>query len=175
MTHGDEKGVLLTHDSTTLKVTDLWEPFSKCQKLVEKPKLFFIEACKGGKIETGVVVREQKKEDEPMTSSDNDKRNCTIIPTFPHLLVHYSSLEGFSTYSSTCNGSWFIQSLCEKLKHYLITNQQEINLMEILIAVNRQVAIKFKTHVDNKHFPNAKQQPHIVDTFLKLMIFNRKI
>lgn len=51
ITHGKDAGIYGTDYRETLPLSDILSEFSldKCTKLAHKPKLFFIEACRGGK------------------------------------------------------------------------------------------------------------------------------
>ena len=50
LTHGSDDGILLGKDSSTTTVKDLAKIFNskQCEDLKGKPKMFFIQACRGG-------------------------------------------------------------------------------------------------------------------------------
>ena len=53
--HGSRDGVILGTDDDTVNIRDLTLPLrsSKCPSLAGKPKLFFIDACRGDKTQDG--------------------------------------------------------------------------------------------------------------------------
>ncbi len=55
--HGDENGYLHSIDGNGLAIHDLVGTLTDVQTLVGKPKAFFVNACRGGKLSffTGVV------------------------------------------------------------------------------------------------------------------------
>ena len=52
--HGKKEGIVGV-DGCTVDISDLTSPFraSKCKSLAGKPKLFFVDACRGGQIQQG--------------------------------------------------------------------------------------------------------------------------
>uniref|UniRef100_A0A182NW71 Caspase family p20 domain-containing protein n=1 Tax=Anopheles dirus TaxID=7168 RepID=A0A182NW71_9DIPT len=108
MTHGDED-VLYAYDRP-YSVDRLWEHFmgNACPTLLGKPKLFFIQACRGRAFDKGVKLG----------CSDLDS-DCHVfephkytIPTTADLLVMYSSYKGHVSWRNPRGGSWFIPALC---------------------------------------------------------------
>ncbi|CAO1419814.1 unnamed protein product [Diamesa tonsa] len=115
MSHGMEDGRILAADNE-YNVQELWENFigNNCESLIGKPKLFFIQACRGSMVDPDPIF---------------------VIPNLADLLVMYSTAEDHYSFRNTTQGSWFIQALCEELK----TNPNK-DLMWILTGVNRRVA-----------------------------------
>ena len=52
--HGTREGIVGTDDEV-VNIRDLTSPLcaSKCESLAGKPKLFFVDACRGTRIQTG--------------------------------------------------------------------------------------------------------------------------
>ncbi|XP_075300890.1 caspase-3 isoform X2 [Opisthocomus hoazin] len=69
--HGEE-GVVLGCDSEPVKLTWIFQILSseKCPALTKIPKIFFIQACRGGELDCGVVVECDGEEPEPDCFSD---------------------------------------------------------------------------------------------------------
>jgi len=95
LSHG-ELGLLYAHD-TAYKADSLWYHFTpdKCPTLAGKPKLFFIQACQGDKLDAGVTLKER-------TETDGLPSATFRIPTQADFLIAYSTVPGiiiFSCYS----------------------------------------------------------------------------
>lgn len=183
MTHGEKNGILFTYD-TSIYVDDLWRQFmgSECPTLVGKPKLFFIQACKGTMLDPGSLLQTQK----PRTTRDGHMSALAsrsnpinpspyVIPSCADILIYFCTAEGYYSYRNTATGSWFIQTLCNKFSHYLSGSTEEVDLMRILTAVNRHVAFDRQALCPGQMTDACKQMPTITSMLTKMLIFNRKI
>lgn len=161
MTHG-ENGLLAPRDSSILyKVDLLWQPFTadKCPTLAGKPKLFFIQACRGNELDAGVKVRDRRTE--------HDSSSSFKIPTHADFLIAYSSVQGFYSFRNKDTGSWFIQSLCEEL------NASD-NLLQILTRTTRRVT-QMESESDKIQYDRQKQVPSITSMLTRDLYFRRKV
>lgn len=113
LTHGGENGRVYASDKA-FHVNELWENFieDKCPELIGKPKLFFVQACKGSMVDPGVYY---KKIDDPLTAAkskgltDEEMAKNYVIPSLADLLIMYSTADGFCSFRDEKDGSWFIQ------------------------------------------------------------------
>jgi caspase 7 len=174
MTHGKRDGKIFAADGEFM-VQDLWENFigDKCPSLIGKPKLFFVQACRGSMTDPGVLYKPKPKTrlcqsdavDAKAVNVDN-----FVIPTLADLLVMYSTAEGFYSFRNPIDGSWFIQALCEEFRE----NSHE-DLLLILTGVNRRVAYAKQSNVPHDDdFDAMKQMPNIVSMLTKTMYFRKK-
>lgn len=113
LSHGDESGVV-GYDEQRCPVDDITSPFNgvNCPSLVGKPKVFFIQACRGHGIQSKVMVA------DCIGGSHMQKpgRVSYSIPKDSDFLIAKSTVEGYVSIRDEIRGSWFIQSLCENLK-----------------------------------------------------------
>lgn len=175
MTHGKRDGKVSAADGDYM-VQDLWEFFigNNCESLIGKPKMFFIQACRGNMTDPGILLKPKPKM-RLMTVSDSVDAHSFeeepfVLPTLADLLVMYSTAEGYYSFRNPADGSWFIQALCNELKE----NGHE-ELMTILTGVNRRVAFAKQSHVPgNAEFDAMKQMPNIVSMLTKSMYFLKK-
>ncbi|XP_018567637.1 caspase-1 [Anoplophora glabripennis] len=130
MSHG-ELDKFYTKDET-FPVRSLWEPFFKVPSLAGKPKMFFIQACRGNKPDPGITVGYDEMD------ARNNGQKLYSIPISADVLVMYSSYEGYYSFRHPQRGSYFIQSLVRQLK-----TAEDRNLLSILTNVNREVAIMY--------------------------------
>uniref|UniRef100_A0A182MR15 Caspase n=1 Tax=Anopheles culicifacies TaxID=139723 RepID=A0A182MR15_9DIPT len=180
MTHG-EHDVLYASDRC-FRVNRLWENFigNACPTLLGKPKLFFIQACRGEYFDRGVPLGQSIKQavrtvaaagarelPQPMVMPGRAKSIQYAIPSMADLLVMYSTYKGHYSWRNPVQGSWFIQALCDALR--LHGNSME--LLQLLTAVSRKVAYDFQSNVPNDELMNSsKQMPCIVSMLTKLYI-----
>lgn len=126
MSHGCTDGVYGT-DVKTISRDDIFGPFSgtSCPSLINKPKVFFIQACRGKEYHLPVETQadsyqevEKDLESEDEASSDADAVQMSTIPSEADFLIVRSTVKGYVSFRETISGSWFIQSLCKQLEMY---------------------------------------------------------
>jgi caspase 7 len=167
LSHGDE-GVIYGRDGT-LKVDDLIAPFKPnalATSLAGKPKIFFIQACRGTKLDGGVEV----PDGESGRGDESDGGILRRIPTEADFLVAYSVVPGYYSWRNSVRGSWFIQALCDVLERYG-GGQNPLDLLSMMTRVCRRVAYEFESNVDNAIMSRKKQIPSIVSTLTKDIYF----
>ncbi|XP_053285001.1 caspase-3 [Pleuronectes platessa] len=157
LSHGDE-GVIHGTDGFE-RLENLTGNFKgdRCKSLVGKPKLFFIQACRGSALDDGAMIE----------SDSVDDQTSEKIPVEADFLYAYSTAPGYYSWRNTSNGSWFIQSLCEMLMHY----KRELELMQIMTRVNRKVALHFESSTNQLESSCKKQIPCIVSMLTKDFYF----
>ncbi|MCJ8749290.1 hypothetical protein PDJAM_G00174580 [Pangasius djambal] len=154
LSHGDEGVFFGTDGAVELKfLTSLFRG-NRCVSLVGKPKLFFIQACRGTDLDPGVEV-------------DSGSDDSMKIPVEADFLYAYSTAPGYYSWRNTQTGSWFMQSLCEMLSKH----GPELELMQILTRVNYKVALDFESASNTPGFHAKKQIPCIVSMLTKEMFF----
>ncbi|KAG7279549.1 hypothetical protein CRUP_034650 [Coryphaenoides rupestris] len=155
LSHGDEGVFFGTNGSIELKsLTSLFRG-DLCRTLVGKPKLFFIQACRGTELDRGIE-----------TDSGPDY-GTTKIPVEADFLYAYSTAPGYYSWRNTSTGSWFMQSLCEMVGKYAT----ELELLHILTRVNHKVAVEFESISNMPGFDAKKQIPCVVSMLTKEMYF----
>ncbi|KAA8589150.1 hypothetical protein FQN60_010495, partial [Etheostoma spectabile] len=156
LSHGDE-GLIYGTDGAE-KLEKLTECFKgdRCRSLVGKPKLFFIQACRGSDLDGGSFFE-----------ADSVDAQTERIPVEADFLYAYSTAPGYYSWRNTTNGSWFMQSLCEMLKRF----SGELELMQIMTRVNRMVALHFESSSNLPGFSGKKQIPCIVSMLTKDFYF----
>ena len=164
MSHGGDNGEIAAADKF-YNVEELWENFlgDNCKSLIGKPKLFFIQACRGKNIDPGVSLKHKFSDELQVDSTET----VNVIPKLADFLVMYATAESHYSFRNNTHGSWFIQALCKELKNGL----QE-NFMDILTRVNKSVAFeKQSNNPNNIELDGAKQMPCIVSMLTKSIFF----
>nr|XP_039266685.1 caspase-3-like [Styela clava] len=155
LTHGESGDMLYASDGK-YSIQELFASLQNCPTLIGKPKLFFVQACRGNRLDRGVNV-----EADALDSStfDSEGSQCAVIPVEADFFIGYSTVEGYYAWRNGENGSWFVQSLCYCLKKFY----KNMELMQIMTRVNRMVAYDFESNVANSPgYHKKKQMPSIV-------------
>nr|AEK20823.1 caspase-3 [Spodoptera exigua] len=155
LTHGDKGGEVHAADRPYL-LTDIMAIFEKQLSLVNKPKLFFVQACRGANMDAGNTVALDSQSDSVLT-----------IPTHADFLVLCSTVEDHLSYRDMY-GSWMIQALC----HVMEEHHEDLDLLHMITLMNRKVAYERSTYTpSNKAMNNKKQMPETRFTLTKLLKF----
>lgn len=111
--HGLSGDRLFDVEGNCVEIRELVRYFNgaNCQQLVGKPKLFFVEMCRGGR-----VVEEEKYASS--TAPSLGKKKKKILPVDQDILMAFSTGYGAESYYDYDKGSWFIQTLTEVLQKY---------------------------------------------------------
>ncbi|XP_046900348.1 caspase-3a isoform X1 [Hypomesus transpacificus] len=156
LSHGDDGVFFGTDASVELKsLTSLFRG-DRCPSLVGKPKLFFIQACRGTDLDGGVD-----------TDGPSDGNTTTRIPVEADFLYAYSTAPGYYSWRNTQTGSWFMQSLCDMISKY----GKELEVLHIMTRVNHKVAVEFESVSNSTGFDAKKQIPCVVSMLTKEMYF----
>ncbi|ALC47264.1 Damm, partial [Drosophila busckii] len=123
LSHG-EMGVISAYDMD-YSLESIWSCFTpnNCPSLANKPKLFFIQACRGSELDSGTELKR--------IETDGDGSIKYKIPTHADFLTAYSTMPGYYSWRNTVKGSWFIQSLCAELEE----NGKQLDLLTLLTFV----------------------------------------
>ena len=151
LSHGSADGILGT-DDIPIQVDYITSLFrgTKCPSLRDKPKLFFIQACRG--IEQDIAAE-----------SDSEPIQCSYpkLPADSDFLVCYASSPGLQSYRSPSHGSWFISSVAEVFRQYAGSE----HVMDMMLRVNKKVASFYSV-------AGQKQMPSEVCMLTKKVFFN---
>ncbi|XP_070158551.1 caspase-1 [Polyergus mexicanus] len=161
LSHG-ELGRIFAYD-TSYKADCLWQHFTadRCPTLAGKPKLFFIQACQGDRLDPGVTLKER-------TETDGLPSATYRIPSQADFMIAYSTIPGYFSWRNTSRGSWFIQALCSELRE----NGTRYDLLTLLTFVSQRVAIDFESNTpDNLTMHQQKQIPCLTSMLTRLVKF----
>ncbi|KAG5267699.1 hypothetical protein AALO_G00224660 [Alosa alosa] len=163
LSHGNATGVQGC-DNAVLPICDILSPFSgiRCPALAGKPKVFFIQACRGSEMQKKVNIQaDSLGEKEVEFESDFSLDSIISIPEFADFLISMSTFEGCFALRNPERGSWFIQSLCDHLTKLC---PQGEDILSILTKVNSDVGAMGTMR--------AKQIPEPRFTLRKKLIFH---
>ncbi|XP_066966001.1 caspase-1-like [Macrobrachium rosenbergii] len=186
MSHGglDEKTnkeFIWTYDSM-VNTSELWKNLTpeKCPSLAGKPKLFFIQACRGEDTDIGVQLRKPKalsvqtdSNDLPSSEDSIDETSSEdyAIPLYADMLMMYASYPGmiaFKSENSGMSGSVFLHFLTRVLD----ADAHNEDLFSMLLRVTRKVAVHFESYMpSSEEHDNNKQIPQMVSTLMRKVKF----
>ncbi|KAM9618155.1 caspase-7 isoform 1-T3 [Trichechus inunguis] len=160
LSHGEENLIYGTDGMTPIK--DLTACFrgDRCKTLLEKPKLFFIQACRGTELDDGIQA-------DSGSVSDTDANPQYKIPVEADFLFAYSTVPGYYSWRNSGRGSWFVQALCSVLNEH----GKHLEIMQILTRVNFMVARDFESQSNVPQFHKKKQIPCVVSMLTKELYF----
>ncbi|XP_061491931.1 caspase-7 isoform X2 [Rhineura floridana] len=163
LSHGEE-GLIYGTDGG-MQIKDLTSLFrgDKCQSLIGKPKMFFIQACRGSEFDDGIQT-------DSGSSYDNlemDANPGYKIPVEADFLYAYSTVPGYYSWRNPGRGSWFVQALCEVLSKH----GKQLEILQILTMVNYKVATNFESQSNDPCFSAKKQVPCVVSMLTKELYF----
>ena len=128
LSHG-EHDIIHGSNSEPVNVNDLTGLMKLSTTLRNKPKLFFIQCCRGEAEEVGF-------------EKDNPGDSHTFRSTIPRdadFFLGYATPLGKAAYRSRKHGSWYISELCKVFTQYGYHN----SLSSMMRRVNRQVSNAF--------------------------------
>ena len=154
MSHGN-MDFFFAADEQKVKFSEVYTLFSK-DIFRAKPKLFFIQACRG-------TMGGRTDCDGP---NDNSQSASTAQadsndPDMSDIVIAYSSFEGYSAHRHLEDGSFFIQSLVSVFREYA----QKEHIVEMLTRVNEEV------HRRVHEYPGITQVPQPEFSLRKKLYF----
>ena len=100
--------------------------------LFGKPKMFFIQACRGDDEDKGIFPNDEIQKD----GKDDSKDSCKSLPSDADFLLAHSTTSGKASYRSQEYGSWYISILCQVFQDHAYT----LDLLSMLTIVNDWVS-----------------------------------
>ncbi|KAK7939269.1 hypothetical protein WMY93_002595 [Mugilogobius chulae] len=136
LSHGLEGGVFgVDGESVTIKELTTFFNGSNCFSLVNKPKIFFIQACQGKQEQQAVTLQT----DGPTPVESDASKFEDSIPCDADFLLGMATVPSFVSYREPTRGTWFIQALCRNLIQMV---PSKLDLVSILTKVNNDVSQK---------------------------------
>lgn len=159
MSHGGED-YIRGSDWVSLSLEDVYQAFSNdnCRPLMGKPKLFFVQACRGTLPDNGFYWYDnsdaaQKPAERPLIAS---------APLCSDMVMAYPTQRGYRVSRLETEGSWFVDDLyCVMMEHAAHTD-----LMTMLNMVSRRMH-------DRRTRDGERSSPNISTRALRGHVFFR--
>ena len=152
LTHG-ETNVVHGADSQEVDLLHFAATMKLCPTLREKPKMFFVQACRGEKEHRGFEVQRD-------SGGNQGPAVTATIPQEADFFFGYATPIGDAAYRSKRHGSWYISELCKVFTQHGYTH----NLSSMMKKVNNQVGKAYTKE-------GFKQCPEFVDRLRKEVHF----
>ena len=169
-------GVILSHGEKDkvfgvdgpIETNDIFQYFKgyACKTLVGKPKVFFIQACRGHQLDAGANL---DVADAQRFDYEAEPEEEIRIPNEADFLVSYSTVPGYYSWRNSAHGSWYVQALVLLLDEYGTT----MEFKKLLTQLNKMVAYcdKYMSNTDNKSMHGMKQIPSFTSMMTKDLYF----
>lgn len=120
MSHGRE-GQFYGSDGEIVLIETVRDFFSnaRCPTLKGKPKLLFIQACRGDQKEVGVEADSPYGSNQrPTTNFVSNLNFRESMPDHADILMAYSTVSGYTSFRNPCDGSRFVQCIVEVFREF---------------------------------------------------------
>uniref|UniRef100_A0AAY3ZW86 Caspase 2 n=1 Tax=Denticeps clupeoides TaxID=299321 RepID=A0AAY3ZW86_9TELE len=181
LSHGIE-GAVYGIDGQPLKLDWVFEAFNNahCHQLQNKPKVFFIQACRGEEMDCGVDQldgpghtqslgyeqrdagwQEEEIESERREREERDKLRVKL-PQRSDMICGFASLKGTAAMRNTKKGSWFVQELNMMLRQ----RARDTHLSDILVQVNGRIKER-EGHAPGSAYHRCKEMSEFTSSLCK--------
>lgn len=167
LSHG-EKDTIFGIDGS-LDTNEIFQYFkgNNCKSLAGKPKIFFIQACRGRQFDAGVSMNVTDAKRHYDIEAEEEIR----IPNEADFLVSYSTVPGYYSWRNSVNGSWYVQALVAILDQFGTT----MELQKLLTRVHKLVSYSEKymsnTLPKDPRMHGMKQIPSFTSMLTKDLYF----
>uniref|UniRef100_A0A8C6TNU3 Caspase-6 n=1 Tax=Neogobius melanostomus TaxID=47308 RepID=A0A8C6TNU3_9GOBI len=169
LSHGEQDQIYAYDGKISIQdITALFKG-DKCPSLAGKPKIFILQACRGDKHDNPVKPSDDV-DSEMINEVVVDASAMHTLPAGADFIMCYSVAEGYYSHRETINGSWYIQDLCELLRHY----GDSLEFTELLTLVNRKVSIRSVGNSNDRNAIGKKQVPCFASMLTKKLYFRPK-
>ncbi|XP_029435345.1 caspase-2 isoform X1 [Rhinatrema bivittatum] len=137
LSHGVE-GAIYGVDGKLLQLQDVFRLFdnASCPSLQNKPKMFFLQACRGDETDRGVDQRDGKERAESPgceeTDAGKEERLRVRLPSQSDMICGYACLKGTAALRNTKRGSWYVEALTAVFSE----NARHMHVADMLVKVN---------------------------------------
>ena len=177
MSHGSS-GKVVCFDGKMMPIQQIHDMFSKCETLSGKPKLFFIQACRGVKEDEGMNALADHDASSPRyqenKSNESAKADSVIqlrIPRHSDFLYAFSTVDKYKAYRDETLGSHYVRCFVEAFDEHVAHE----HILDILTVVNHKVSKMEATRplsTNENETKTCKQMPEVRHTLRKKVHFS---
>ncbi|PIC35007.1 hypothetical protein B9Z55_014495 [Caenorhabditis nigoni] len=182
LSHGEEN-VIIGVDDVSVNVHEIYDLLNAANapRLANKPKLVFVQACRGERRDNGFPVLDSVDGVPSLIRRGWDNRDGPLFnflgcvrpqvqqvwrkkPSQADMLIAYATTAQYVSWRNSARGSWFIQAVCEVFS----LHAKDMDVVELLTEVNKKVACGFQTSQGSNIL---KQMPELTSRLLKKFYF----
>lgn len=133
LSHGEE-GYIFGADGKKFELDAVFSLFDNtcCPNLRGKPKIFIIQACRGGALDRGV----QYYPDE----HDGSDARIRQVPSMSDMLICYPTQNGYYAWRNRDRGSWYVEALVQVFMKYARCEDVCTMLNRVNLLVSKKVS-----------------------------------
>ena len=172
MSHGKSDYEVFCSDGKTILIQTLQDILSECNTLKGKPKLFFFQACRGTRVDNGVIVTADSatQENKSNESTEVDSGIKFRLPTHADFLYAFSTVNDHVAFRNDNEGSLFVRCVVDAFREHVAS----YHILDILTVANHKVSkIDAKPRSSNSRNKTkfCKQMPEVTHTLRKKVYF----
>lgn len=156
LSHGEE-GFIFGTDGRKLQLDSVFKLFdnSNCPTLVGKPKIFVIQACRGGALDSGV----------PFLDEHDGSTGSKQLPTQSDMIICFPTQAGYYAWRNRERGSWYIEALVQIFMKYAKSEDICTMLHRVNLLVSRKVSrcpqIEMDSMSQMSEYKSSLRMPHL--------------
>ena len=160
LSHGKLDSVYST-DELLMSVGEIRKPITDCPTLVGKPKIFFLQACRGFDIPEG----------HRFIQTDGEGDEQILLPRDNDIFFGYSTTPDTRSCRFTDIGSWYVIELCKALE----AHHKDFDFLSMVTAAHHEVATNPEYVLERPDSSGRtkryKQSPQLVSTLIRPVYF----
>jgi hypothetical protein len=134
MSHGNNKDMFYSSDNKEISFEEIMAPIKLCKTLMNKPKMFFFQACRG-KIDMGKSYNFKLPETSIISRTEYES----------DLLVYHSTFHDCKSWAKLIDkepkeGTIFIKSVCNVLSEAYKMLPNNLPLSQMITKINKSVS-----------------------------------
>ncbi|KAL4221644.1 luteolysis [Mactra antiquata] len=158
LSHGEE-GFIFGADGKKFELDAVFTLFDNtcCPNLRGKPKIFIIQACRGGALDRGV----QYYPDE----HDGSDARVRQVPSMSDMLICYPTQNGYYAWRNRDRGSWYVEALVQIFMKYAKCEDVCTMLNRVNLLVSKKVSHCPNVDMDQmsqmSEYKSTLRMPHL--------------
>ncbi|XP_075542893.1 caspase-7-like [Dermacentor variabilis] len=155
MSHGDRDTIDGSDGEHLYLEKDVYTLFNNqsCEALQRKPKLFFIQACRGSKFDSGTSssIVYDTADAKQIEVSESVSPSPERIATWSDMYIAYATIPGYTALKNNERGSWFLSAVYTVFSEHASTMHLEKLMHRVQDAVMR-----WSSHDGSKQTPSME-------------------
>ncbi|KAK3593281.1 hypothetical protein CHS0354_012377 [Potamilus streckersoni] len=158
LSHGEE-GCIFGTDGKKIDLDAIFSCFDNqcCEHLRGKPKLFIIQACRGGALDKGVRYT-------PDEHDGSDSVRSMQVPSQSDMVICFPTQYGYYAWRNRDRGSWYVEALVQVFMKYAKCEDVCTMLNRVNLLVSRKVShcrmIEMDQMCQMSEYKSTLRMPH---------------